>query len=185
MANAKDVARVFEYLSLHTEGEPIEKTRLNKLMYYAQGHSLSERSIALFDNEIDAWDYGPVVAVVFSNYARIVEQAEEIGLDGIQVTPEEMDTIMDVWEQYKGFTAKQLVDMTHEPDTPWREIYATGIRNAHIPKERIKVYFDRPDHKLTHPTDGITAQPTSGVLPAEEYDADEDEVWEALLNGTE
>ena len=58
MSNAKDVARVFEYLSLKSDGVPIEKTRLNKLLYFAQGHTLAEFNRELFSNQIDAWEHG-------------------------------------------------------------------------------------------------------------------------------
>ena len=180
MTNAKDVARVFEYLSFQFDGNPIEVTRLNKLLYFAQGHALAQLHHALFSNQIDAWDHGPVVAVVYTGYNKIVERATQFGLSDIHISPDEMDVIMDVWDKYRGYTAKELVDLTHEPDSPWEVVYQPNVKNAHIPLELIQQYFDRPENRLK-PAD-IEKLPAMEALPAEEYDPEEDAVWEALLN---
>ena len=182
MSNAKDIARVFEYLSLQSYGRPIEVTRLNKLLYFAQGHALAVLKHPLFTNQIDAWDHGPVVAVVYKSFNKIVERTEQIGLADISISPEEMDIIMDVWEQYRDYTAKELVDLTHEPGSPWAEVYKPKVMNSHIPLELIQQYFDRPENVLKRTGEDIEGLPATDVLPAEEYDPEEDSVWEALLN---
>ena len=182
MASAKDVARVFEYLGLQAEGTPITNTRLNKLLFYAQGHALATFGRALFSNQIDAWNHGPVVAVVYKSYETIVTKAEEEGLAGIDLSPEEMDVILDVWNQYQGYTAKDLVDMTHEPGTPWTETYKPNEKNLHISLDLIKQFFEKPENKLNHALSGLEKLQTETALPADEYDPDEDATWEALLN---
>lgn len=184
MANAKDVARVFEYLSLNTDGAPIEKTRLNKLLYFAQGHTLVELNHELFSNKIDAWDHGPVVAVVYTGFDRIVDRAKQNGIADVQLSSDEMDIIMDVWDQYRGYTAKELVDLTHEEGTPWSDTYNPTVKNAHIPMELIKQYFSRPENGLKRSLKSLGTIPTVSALPAEEYDPAEDSVWEALLDDT-
>ena len=175
MANARGIARIFAYLSQQDEGKPIEKTRLNKLLYFAQGHTLSELGRPLFQNQIDAWEHGPVVAVVYSNYEKIVESAQERGIADIQVTPQEMEIILDVWDQYRSFRAGELVDMT----------YVEGKKNTHIPLELIEQYFIRPENCLKHAMDRVSNLPAMDALPASEYDPSEDAVWEALLNDAE
>ena len=182
MTSAKNVARVFEYLSLQSDGTPIEKTRLNKLLYFAQGHALTELGHELFTNNIDAWDHGPVVAVVYSGFDKIVERTKKDGISDIQISPDEMNIIMDVWNQYRGFTASELVDITHQEGSPWLDTYKPGTKNLHIPKELIKRYFARPENNLPNGLAGIEKLPIVDALPAEEYDPDEDSVWEALLH---
>lgn len=186
MAKAKDVARIFEYLSMSTDGTPIEKTRLNKLLYYAQGHAFHALNHELFANQIDAWDHGPVVAVVYTGFDKIVENTHRKGISDIQVSPDEMDVILDVWDQYRNYSAKELVDMTHKEGTPWKETYRPNEKNTHIPKELIRKFFERPENYLKHPLTGeLKKVPTVRVLPAEEYDPEEDAVWEALMNETQ
>ena len=182
MTSAKDVARVFEYLSLQSDGCPIEVTRLNKLLYLAQGHTLAELKHALFTNQIDAWEHGPVVAVVYTGFNKIVERTKQNGLSDIHVSPEELDIIMDVWDQYRGYSATELVDLTHEPGSPWREVYQSDVKNVHIPLELIQQYFNKPENNLKHSDRNLEELPSVDALPAEEYDPEEDAVWEALLN---
>lgn len=185
MANAREIARIFAYLSQQDEGKPLEKTRLNKLLYFAQGHTLSELGHPLFQNQIDAWEHGPVVAVVYSNYEKIVANDRERGIADIQVTPQEMEIILDVWDQYRSFRAGELVDMTHRDGTPWKETYVEGKKNTHIPLELIEQYFSRPENCLKHAMDRVSGLPVMDALPASEYDPSEDAVWEALLNDAE
>ena len=182
MLTAKKAARIIEYLGLQTDGQPVEITRLNKLLFFAQGHSLAELGHALFENQVDAWDHGPVVPVVFSGYDKIVEKANKTGIEDIQATPEEMDLIMDVWDRYRGYNAKRLVDMTHEEGTPWSDIYMPGVKNAHIPVELMKKYFSRPENRLHRFSANEENLLAVRALPAEEYDPDEDAIWEGLLN---
>ena len=132
MANAKEIARIFDYLAHDTEGKPIENTRLNKMLFFAQGHALVELGHALFDNQIDAWKHGPVVAVVYNGLNKIHEATEKCGLDGIQIDPDDMELILDVWNQYSKHKASELVDMTHQPGTPWFDVYREGIKNIHL-----------------------------------------------------
>jgi uncharacterized phage-associated protein len=183
MTLARDVARVFEYLSIESEGTPIEKTRLNKLLYFAQGHAFTKLGHEMFSNEIDAWDHGPVVAVVWTGFKKIVDRTEKNGISDVQISPDEMDVIIDVWEQYKHLTAKELVDITHQEGSPWRDIYKPDTKNLHIPKDLIKQYFARPENSLKDGLSDIEKLPTVNALPAEEYDPDEDSMWEALLHG--
>ena len=182
MISARNVARVFEYLGLQSDGTPIEKTRLNKLLYFAQGHAFTELGHELFKNEIDAWDHGPVVAVVWTNFDKIVEHAKKDGISDVQISPDELDIIMGVWDQYRHFTATELVEITHQKGSPWLDIYRPNKKNLHIPKELIKQYFARPENHLRDGFTDIEKLQTVNALPAEEYDPDEDSVWEALLH---
>ena len=182
MANAKEIARVFAYLSQQDEGKSIEITRLNKLLYYAQGHALAELGRPLFQNKIDAWERGPVVAVVYTNYKKIIDETEERGISDLNVSSQEMELLMDVWDYYRSYKAKDLVDMTHREGTPWKDTYVNGKKNIHIPTELIERFFLRPENRLKRIMDGVKGLPVADALPAEEYDPGEDSVWEALLN---
>ena len=182
MTSVKNVARVFEYLSLQSEGTPIEKTRLNKLLYFAQGHAFKELGHEMFSNEIDAWDHGPVVAVVWTGFDKIVDRTKKNGIADIQISPDEMDVIMNVWDQYKHLTATELVDITHQKGSPWCDIYRSDAKNLHIPKELIKQYFARPENMLKNGLADIEKLPIVSALPAEEYDPSEDSMWEAVLH---
>ena len=183
MTNAKTIARVFTYLSHKIDEEPMTKTRINKLIFFAQGHSLGERGKPLFLNEIDAWDYGPVVPTVYGDFDKIAARAAQDDLQGIGLTGEEIELIMDVWNQYGGYTASKLTDITHQSGTPWLLTYVAGQRNVHIPKELMREYFSRPENRLPRAMNGLDSIPVTDALPKEEYDPQEDDIWEALTRG--
>ena len=181
MAMAKAVAKVFEYLSQKVDGTAVGKTRLNKLLYYAQGHSLGETGEPLFSNNVDAWNYGPVVAVVYTNYDKIIQEADRDGISGTGLTPAQLELIVDVWNQYGREPAHSLVERTHRSDTPWSRCY-NGQRNAHISQEIMKEYFSRSDNRLKRSTrEAIQRIPEIDKLPKEDYDPEEDAIWEAML----
>ena len=182
MVKAKDVARIFAYMSREYTGKDIPNTSLNKLLYFAQGHMLARTGKPLFENAIDAWQFGPVVPVVESNYRKIIQREAENGIDDIEITPEEMETVCDVWAEYGEKKANELVAITHEAGTPWSLTYQSGEKNRHIPVEVIKEYFERPENKLSSVLDTFKTQEAAEALPAAEYDPDEDAIWEALLH---
>lgn len=181
MAKAKEIARLFMYLAESEGREPIEKTSLNKLLYYAQGYMLKRTGKALFNNQIDAWQHGPVVSVVYSNYERIKENEKNNGINGLNMSAEEIETVLDVWKAFRNFSAHQLVEMTHEKGAPWETVYDPEERNKHIPLEMIKEYFEQADD-IPGIAEVIRSLPTVDKLPAEDYDPEEDAVWEEQYN---
>ena len=77
--NAADIAEYFLWKA-HEEGqELLSNMKLQKLLYYAQGLHLALGFGPLFDDEIQAWTYGPVVADVYHEY-------KEYGSGGISPT---------------------------------------------------------------------------------------------------
>ena len=41
------------------------------------------------------------------------------------------------------FSAWQLREKTHEPDTPWSAVYEEGVRNREISDDHIRTHFDK------------------------------------------
>jgi uncharacterized phage-associated protein len=81
-----------------------------------------------------------------ADYAADLER-EMTGFDDIVATKQFLDRI---WEVYGGFTAVQLSQMTHQPETPWSVVRRThpGQRSVEIPDDAIKKFFmGRLDHE--------------------------------------
>ncbi len=56
-------------------------------------------------------------------------------------TPSEK-MIQKVWDYYKSFSPGEMVDLTHNPGTPWRKtILKYGFSNAAIDDRLIKNHF--------------------------------------------
>ena len=51
-----------------SDGELMTNLKLQKMLYYQQGFHLAYFGTPLFDDEIEAWMYGPVVPSVYNHY---------------------------------------------------------------------------------------------------------------------
>lgn len=56
-----------------SDGELMTNLKLQKMLYYQQGFHLAYFGTPLFDDEIEAWMYGPVVPSVYNHYKGMVE----------------------------------------------------------------------------------------------------------------
>lgn len=132
LVSAHDVAAE---LRARQPGMPVKK--LHKLLYYCQGHHLAVHGVPLFDDTIEAWDMGPVVAGLW--------RAEKHG--GAPPAPAELDeatlnTVGYTLSRYGALTGKDLENLTHGED-PWRS--ADQVRQSggspRIEHGRIARYF--------------------------------------------
>ena len=118
------------------EGCPVSNLQLQKILYYIQRSFLKVGLIA-FPEEIEAWQFGPVVRVVYNNYcgfgAAKIRMLYDISLR------REIQRMMDpIIREKRVLNPWDLVDDTHRPEKAWAEIYRDGIGNHQIiPKELI------------------------------------------------
>lgn len=125
--------------------EPISNLKLQKMLYFIQGFALVRLGHPLFDDEIQAWTYGPVIPSVYQEYMHYgsnnitgTEPAEIITNPTIKSL---LDGLIRSMERFSG---ADLVRMTHLPDTPWSTIWENGRgRFARIPLPLIRDYFER------------------------------------------
>lgn len=100
-------------LRAESPGLPIKK--LHKLLYYCQGHHLAWFGEPLFDEVVEAWDMGPVVADLWRAERRDSPAPPKIDLGN-----RELNTIGYVLSRYGSLTGKDLEILSHGED-PWRE----------------------------------------------------------------
>ena len=139
MANVFDVADFFIELANQDDEGEITNLKLNKLLYYAQGHSLARMGVPLFEDNIEAWDLGPVIPSIYRKYK--ICGNNHIIAEGTDVsdffTEDELDLLLDVAREYYKYSASYLVNKTHKPETPWSQTN----RNDVIPHSSIISYF--------------------------------------------
>lgn len=131
--------------------EGITHLKLQKLLYYAQGVSLSMRNgQKLFDEKILAWEHGPVVKEVYDVYKNNGRNNLDIDftdannaiIASIENDAEVSNILNLVYDNFAIYTAWQLRDMTHEVGSPWDiTVKTTGI-NSEILSNIIQKYFD-------------------------------------------
>jgi uncharacterized phage-associated protein len=128
------------------EGDPLTHFRLQKLLYYAQAWSVVLRETELFQEEIRAWQNGPVVPEVHQSLpdgkcgACVPNDAFATAPD---LDPEDAAFLKSFWEAYSGYSASQLYRMTHS-EMPWQKAWHDRPNtNAPIPIEDMEQYFNR------------------------------------------
>ncbi len=121
-------------------GDVITNLKLQKLLYYVQGFYLAVFDKPLYNDEIEAWMYGPVVPSVYDNYAPQGKSPlyNMESYTPISLTEDEEDLFNQVYEAYGQFSAVKLMNLTHE-EAPWKST-ETGKGNV-ISKEILKDYF--------------------------------------------
>lgn len=136
----------------------VTNMKLQKILYYLQGFSYIVFGEPLFNDEIEAWPYGPVVRKAYVNFS--VFGSREIPcynnimefLFFKRTTLDELENYKDIFnERVKNFleinsnnlldySANELVNSTHKDGTPWSKNYVEGLKNT-IPKSDIEKYF--------------------------------------------
>ena len=120
MIEVTDAANYFLKMQDECCEDFITNLKLQKLCYYAQGFCLAINGCRLFDNDIEAWMYGPVIRSLYNKYKEkkgaplLVDE----GFDGNDLPQNAQDILYRVHRDYGQYSAWKLRDMTHcEP--PW------------------------------------------------------------------
>jgi uncharacterized phage-associated protein len=114
--------------------------KLQKLLFFAQEEHLARTGNPLFEEDIEAWDYGPVVKEVWNVYQG------DAPIERAKVSPSKIDeaasqTIRIVWERYGKYDAWYLSELTHSYKI-WQDHYKNGV----IPKDEILAYRQEIDN---------------------------------------
>lgn len=138
------------------DGQQMTQLQVNKLVYIAHGWHLgfSEDADSLIAEPVLAWKYGPVIGTLrdeFKEYGAqgIPRRANEslgsgIGdldaklryepsLDDTGATDWQKDLLEAVYTSYKYLSGGQLIEITHNPGTPWY-ITTDGGKNYGVGK---------------------------------------------------
>ncbi len=132
MPNAKQVAEFFLQLSEPEVGDILSNLKIQKLVYYAQGFHLAMYDTPLFEEQIVAWEHGPVVEALYGS--NPIPQSEDF--DVSKFSTEQIELLKEIYEVYGQFSAWKLRNMTHS-EQPW---LATE-RNQVIDNALLAEYF--------------------------------------------
>ncbi|MCQ2079776.1 MAG: DUF4065 domain-containing protein [archaeon] len=140
-------------------------TRLEKLTYLAYADFISETGTRLFEDEIYAFDYGPVIKSVYSKYSpdskqhpsEYITDTSEIEYSGSEMSIKsriifaedglkKQFSIDKTLQRYREFSTEELIDITHREGSPWKHIYSKEEVYQKIPDEFIIQYhrFENP-----------------------------------------
>lgn len=124
------------------ESVPLTPLKLMKLVYLCEGWSLALRKDSLIREEVEAWQYGPVIPALYHVIKSYrASPVEQVGSSVESMDAEQKDLIASVYAAYKHLTGIQLSDLTHQPGTPWSQSFSKNSRNTTIPTSLIRDHF--------------------------------------------
>lgn len=136
------------------EDRPITMLKLIKVCYIAHGWKLALSDNPLFEENVEAWKYGPVIPSLYHEFKHfqknpITSRATELDFENFNIIvpklpkrdSETRGILKKVWDVYKTVSGSSLISRTHADGTPWKECYKSGEENFIIPTEKIKVYY--------------------------------------------
>ena len=144
MADARTVANRFLTLA-QERGDTLTPMQLLKLTYIANGWMLGLYGRTLFDDPVEAWQYGPVIPSVYSavrHYrGQAITELLPVQPNAEPLDDNEEDLISQVYQIYGGLSGIQLSRMTHAPGTPWEQVYRADRFGIHIPIDLIEEHY--------------------------------------------
>lgn len=117
MADVMDIAK---YIIGTCE---VDNLKLQKLLFYSQAvHLVLHERTPLFDDEIQAWDYGTVIPKVYDAYRDNEKGIIPAMADSENLSKESIDSIDITLDFYGKFTGLDLMKRTYA-EKPWCDAY--------------------------------------------------------------
>jgi uncharacterized phage-associated protein len=120
--------------------ELICNLKLQKMLYYMQGFHLAYFGAPLFDDDIEAWMYGPVVPAVYENYKQNGNGGIQPQKETILLNENEEALFNEVYRVYGAYSAIGLMNLTHS-EMPWKST-PTGVGKV-IDKNKMDAFFKK------------------------------------------
>jgi uncharacterized phage-associated protein len=106
-----------------TENIGVDPLKVQKLVYLAHGWHLAFLGTPLICENIEAWEYGPVVPELYREFRRFgfSSISREMKLpDNVPPFDGQTSALLDeVWKTYRNKSGVELSMLTHEPGYAW------------------------------------------------------------------
>ncbi len=112
----------------------IANLKLNKLVYYSQVESLRKYNHPLFDDIIEAWQYGPVEPAVYRAFSSNGRSCIRKSTGSVMLDETSKKLIDSVMNRLGMLSAFDLVTLSHKPDGAWANVYSPDRDNAITPE---------------------------------------------------
>ena len=123
----------------------LSNMQLQKLVYIAFGYYAAILNEPLFEDEIQAWNYGPVIPNLYHLLKKYGagEVTDFVDASTTITADDPASKIIEgVWNTYIKYDGIQLSKLTHEEGTPWSNVWNKDQRNATIPLAVIRQHYE-------------------------------------------
>lgn len=126
-------------------GETLTPMQLIKLVYIAHGWMLGLYHRPLIKDEVQAWQYGPVIPRLYNAVRKYKSQpvTSPIKADNEEINAAAINIIDQVFERYGSLSGPALSRLTHAADSPWDITYEPGAFGMVIPNDLIEDHYAR------------------------------------------
>lgn len=125
------------------KNKTISNLKLQKILYFVQANFLVSKNQPCFAEQIEAWDFGPVVPEVYREY-KIYGGASIPAFfrSGVisNIAADDKKLIDEMVDSCANYSASALVEITHH-QTPWVEAHNKPGKNNVITNESIRKFF--------------------------------------------
>lgn len=126
--------------SANPENNDMTNMKLQKLLYYVQGTCLALYGQRMFVQNIDKWQYGPVVPDVYHTFKENGNQVihYDDSVDMTSLEQKQIDVIKMVYDYFGQYSAITLMNFTHN-ESPWNSVEMS----EEITDELLLEYFNK------------------------------------------
>lgn len=130
--DAMDIAK-YIITKCTKDSKPISNLQLQKILYFIQRDYLKKVSYPLFTNNIEAWQFGPVVAEVYYAFCGMGSM-KILGEYDTQtnICAEDKIFVNNIVEQRRLQPPWELVKESHTPGGAWDTIFQKGVGNHKV-----------------------------------------------------
>ncbi len=123
-------------------GISVDPLKLMKLVYLAHSWTLGLLERPLLSDDIEAWQYGPVIRRLYSCIAGSRQTiSEPVSAHRARLSDQEAHIVDQVLDKYGPLSGVQLSALTHRAGTPWDITWRAYGKNAVIPQDLIERHF--------------------------------------------
>lgn len=126
----------------NNEGKEITNLKMQKLLYYAQAWHLAKFEKPLFKNEVEAWEFGPVIKDVYCSYEDCCFKPIkycQTNTEEKAFGKEQLSFLRQVYDTFMPFSPSELLEMTQTED-PWLKTYQPEKKEI-ISKKLMESYY--------------------------------------------
>jgi uncharacterized phage-associated protein len=145
MHDSRTVANKFLELA-KAQNIALTPMQVLKLVYISHGWMLGLYGRPLIRDEVQAWQYGPVIPRLYNDLRKyrgnsvtaLLPQAPNDVLEG-----DELDIVRQVNEKYGHLSGPALSRLTHAAGSPWAQAYVPGEFSTPIPQDLIQDHYQQ------------------------------------------
>lgn len=119
MRSTLAVAKYLNELNVQKHGCDMDEMKMHKMLYFSQRESLMFRNNPLFEDQFEAWKFGPVLRKVRNEY----KGGDMFASVRQKLNADDKELVSSVFERYDEFNAWDLSSLSHE-EFSWKQARA-------------------------------------------------------------